>query len=474
MPSGDSNRRRLLAVLGVVVVVAAAGFVVATVPRPDGGDSDPDQSTTASGGDTTTARTPTATGPPALAPMAGEFTIAEDPEVTPIGDAEPSDIVVLATQGYFPENHEADLVAFTTDGRVVYHEAEYGVYFDVDPVPGTKFTVEYLASKHFNDSTCNAVASRRCTRDVIRQVNLSTGESETVYAAVNRRIYSGRQHDADRINETHVAVADIVEDRVFILNTTSEEIVWLWNASDDFSRETGGKAGDWTHLNDVEVLPDDRLMASLRNQDSVVFLDSSKPGPEALQENWTLGEDGNYSILHKQHNPDYIPEERGGPSVLVGDSENDRVVEYRRENGSWERTWSYEQNLSWPRDADRLHNGNTAIVSTRNDRVIGVGPDDSVQWVVNVGMPYDVERLGTGDESATGMAARLRNESDGVAQSVGRVRPSARAPTTDVRSADVGSAVDATGVLGGSGLATVAVTLLVALAGMGLLGRRRR
>jgi hypothetical protein len=74
----------------------------------------------------------------------------------------------------------------------------------------------------------------------------------------------------------------------------------------------------------------------------------------------------NGSLFYEQHNPDYIPEERGGPAVLVADSENGRVVEYGRTpgngtpvtDGTWERTWQWRDGrLQWPRDADRLPNG---------------------------------------------------------------------------------------------------------------------
>jgi len=337
--------------------------------------------------------------------------IAESPTVSEATDLQPSEVVVLTTQGYYPDDETADLVAFTTEGNVVYHEADYGVYFDVDPVPGTEFTVEYLASKHYdNETVCSAVGPDKCTRDVLRRVNLTTGASETLYAELNPRIYAGRQHDVDRINETHVAMAGIVEDRVYIVNTTSNETVWEWRAEYDYRSTSGGKWFDWTHLNDVEVLPDGRLMASLRNQDSVVFLDPNKPGREALIENWTLGADGNHSILHKQHNPDYIPQSRGGPAVVIGDSENHRAVEYQRRNGTWVRTWTRNKSdYEWVRDADRLPNGNTLIVSTRNDRVYGVGPNDERLWTVDVGMPYDIERLGTGDESTAGVAGHLRD-----------------------------------------------------------------
>ncbi|MFC7195040.1 hypothetical protein ACFQL4_10875 [Halosimplex aquaticum] len=149
---------------------------------------------------------------------------------------------------------------------------------------------------------------------------------------------------------------------MFVLNTTTKEIEWEWEAQTDFPLSGGGPyPNDWTHVNDIEVLPDGRFMVSLRNQDQVVFL---KQGT-GLLENQTLGAEDDHDVLYEQHNPDFIPAERGGPAVLVADSENDRVVEYQREGGNWTRTWKWSDGtVDWPRDADRLPNGNTLIVDS--------------------------------------------------------------------------------------------------------------
>jgi hypothetical protein len=136
-----------------------------------------------------------------------------------------------------------------------------------------------------------------------------------------------------------------------------------------------------------------------------VFLNRS-----GLIEGWTLGEEDNYSILYEQHNPDYIPTERGGPAVLVGDSENNRVVEYQRTGDSWEQSWVWrDTRMQWPRDADRLPNGHTLITDSNGNRVFEVDKQGEVVWSVNIAFPYEAERLGTGDESAGGPSATQAN-----------------------------------------------------------------
>jgi len=322
-------------------------------------------------------------------------------------------LTVVATQGFYVSDEQAELVAFSESGEVVYYDDSYRVYFDVDPVPEKRLTVDYLASKHREGARCSSVPTDRCTYNVFTRVNLTTGEETEIYGEVTPRIYSARWHDIDWYNDTHLVVADILQDSIRLVNATTDETTWRWNASRVYADDQGGKRGDWTHINDVEVTPDGRIMASMRNMDQAVFVD---PG-EGAKESSTLGVDDNHTTLYEQHNPDYIPEENGGPAIVVADSENGRVVEYQRRDSEWEQTWKWrDSRLQWPRDADRLPNNNTLIVDTHGDRVAEVAPNGSVVWSVTIGMPYDVERLGTGDESTGGpsMAAIEAAEGDSI------------------------------------------------------------
>lgn len=322
----------------------------------------------------------------------------------------------------------AELVAFRENGSLLYYNDSHTRYWDVDPVPGTKATVEYLYADHISGANCptewnltrrnvpedvwtryakSHSSENACTRNGIERVNLSTGNVTSIWSEVTPGKEATRYHDADRLNETHFVVADIYLDRVFTINTTSGNIDWTWNASESFPRSTGGPyPKDWTHINDVNVVEDGRIMVSARNQDRVLFLE---PG-RGLLKNWTLGEEDNYDILYEQHNPDYIPKENGGPAVVVADSENNRVVEYQRENGDWTRTWTWQDpSMQWPRDADRLPNGNTLVTDSNGNRVFEVNEQGKVVWSVQIAFPYEAERLGTGDESRGGPSAASTN-----------------------------------------------------------------
>jgi outer membrane protein assembly factor BamB len=237
-------------------------------------------------------------------------------------------------------------------------------------------------------------------------VNLSTGNHTRIYDRV--RPYGNPRdadwHDVDLVSDDRLLVGDIQNNQAFVVNITTGVIEWGWNAQAEYSiNETGGAyPSAWTHLNDVEMVDNDRMMLSLRDQDSVVFIDRDS----GLDERYTLGEPDNYSFLYEQHNPDFIPEERGGPAIIVADSENDRILEYQRENGTWRQRWFWrDDQLSWPRDADRLPNGNTLITDTNGQRIIEVDQSGDIVWNMSVASPYEAERLNTGDESAGGPAA---------------------------------------------------------------------
>jgi hypothetical protein len=330
-------------------------------------------------------------------------------------------VTVMTGQGFANRSGDA-LIAFAPDGRPLYYESEYGDYQDVDPSPRGARTVLFTATEYLSAGECNA--ETRCARDVIGLVNLTTGDRETLWTATFQRRQAAGIHDVDRINDTHLLVGGFYRDRVFILNHSSGMITWQYSFQQDFPIGGGGPfPGDWTHLNDVELLPDGTIMASPRNQDQVVFIDRE----DGLIENRTLGADGAHDVLYEQHNPDYIPAERGGPAVVVADSENYRIVEYQRSDGGWNRTWIWQDDtLAWPRDADRLPNGHTLITDTHGGRLLEIDTEGEIVWQIDAEGLYEAERLGTGPESQGGRSASalgLENRTVSAGPSEGGLTP---------------------------------------------------
>ncbi|MFB6309212.1 MAG: aryl-sulfate sulfotransferase, partial [Haloarculaceae archaeon] len=231
-------------------------------------------------------------------------------------------------------------------------------------------------------------------------------------------------HDADLINGDELLIADKGEghERLLVYNLTRDRVVWEWrfeNHPERFPADQGGPAHDWTHVNDVEKVGDDWFMASVRNFDQVVFVNRTTREVEL-----TLGDPHDHSILHRQHNPDYLRGPNGEHTVLVADSLNDRVVEYEYDGGEWKRVWA-ARGFDEPRDADRLPNGNTLVVDRMGHRTVEITPSGKVVWEVYTPYePYDVER--GQDESQGPTMAEV-----GVSGTV-RAHNQARFTTSDV------------------------------------------
>jgi len=329
-------------------------------------------------------------------------------------EAPPTDnITVVTGQG---------IIAYDSNGSILYENGTYEYYWDVDPEPEQR-TVLYAATERVDEQTqCVPIEfGEHCIRHVIERLNLETGETERIFSHVTPKKRSSEWHDVDRINENHLLIAGMYSDRVFIVDTSTGLINWQWNVQNNYSLDTGGQYPEnWVHLNDVEYIHNGTVMVSLRNQDQVVFVDTDR----GLIQNMTLGEENEYSILYEQHNPDYIPTSKGGPAVLISDSENNRVVEYQRTDGEWTQTWTWkDQVLTWPRDADRLPNGNTLITDSHGDRVLEVNEQGEIVWEIKVSYPYEAERLETSPESTGGqsaIAADLESRGQNTATQVSR------------------------------------------------------
>lgn len=330
---------------------------------------------------------------------------------TPIAPSR-DNVTLVVSDRRFQGLVNSAVMAFAPNGSLLYYSDNFSNYHDIDPSPEGRQTVFIVASNLRPSAQCSS--NHPCTRNVFQEINLTTGKTTTLYSNISTKKGSRDWHDADRINETYYVVADIERDRLFIVNTKTDRITWQWSVNSTYSHNSGGAyPSDWTHMNDVEYLADGRIMASLRNHDQVVFI---KPG-KGLLANWTLGTDDDHGTLFEAHNPDYIPQARGGPAILVADSENDRVIEYQRVRNKWEASWIYtDSRMEWPRDADRLPNGHTLISDSNAGRVFEVNRQGDIVWKVNVSMPYEAERLGTGDESQGGesaVAANLTAVADG-------------------------------------------------------------
>jgi outer membrane protein assembly factor BamB len=243
----------------------------------------------------------------------------------------------------------------------------------------------------------------------VLELDYSSKEVVWKYTWYDERMENHEVHDADRLPGGGTAIADMGNDRAFVVNQ-SGAIVWEWQAENRLSRGTpfyeeyggepdpGGEA-DWTHLNDIDRLPDGDFQLSIRNFDVVIEVDR-----ESKEITDVIGQPGNHSYLYEQHDPNRVA---GGETILVADSENDRIVEIDTETGRviWE--FGGDGLLTWPRDADRLPNGNTLIADTQNDRVLEVNPGGEIVWRYRgADFLYSADRIGVSEDAGAYPSAR--------------------------------------------------------------------
>ena len=300
----------------------------------------------------------------------------------------------VAIQGFHFEGEDdpkkpARLVAVGPQGSVewTYNGSARGAswFYDVDPLPnGNLLAVNTARGKTF----------------------VYELDPETKERVWTETLPITDTHDVDLINENELLIGnlrnssgDTSDERIYIYNRTTDRVTWEWEFEEHYPPDTDvgvSNTDDWSHVNDVDEIAPGKFLVSPRNFDQVIVVDR-----ETKEITMRLGADGNHTILDEQHNPTYLESENSTPTILVADSENDRVVEYARLDGSWERIWTVgTDQLNWPRDADRLPNGNTLIVDTLNQRVIEVTPRGEIVWEQFAPWaPYDAERLAYGDEA---------------------------------------------------------------------------
>jgi hypothetical protein len=186
-------------------------------------------------------------------------------------------------------------------------------------------------------------------------------------------------HSAERLPNGDTLISDTSRDRVLRIDA-SGELVW----SSDAWGGGSGILSDGSHLhypNDVELLANEHLLITDRNNDRVMEVD------QAGQVLWVFDQ------LTRPHNADRLPD----GNTIIANSEENRVIEV---NQSGDIVWSYggSDRLSWPRDADRLTTGNTLITDSRNNRVIEVEAGGGIVWsYAGLAIPYEADRLPNGN-----------------------------------------------------------------------------
>jgi hypothetical protein len=349
----------------------------------------------------------------------------------------------LGTDEAYPGNTLISVQSYDLEGRLIEVTPDGEVVWEWAPPASRVFDAEELENGNVLVSVAEQVDAADCPDEHLAYVGdacvrnrvveldgdtLADGDPEVVweYAWLDEKMHNHEVHDADRLENGNTAIIDMGNNRAFIVEE-DRSVVWAWNATDHIGEGTDwyeryggperpGGERDWTHMNDIDVLDNGDVQLSIRNFDTTLVVDREN-GSIVSQ----VGAPGRESVMKEQHNPNRL--ERWG-TLIIADSGNDRIVEVDTE--SEEIVWSYGGKglTRYPRDADRLPNGNTLITDSFNNRVIEVNSEGEVVWIYGgVNFVYSADRLTVpeeGGETVPGWKLDGRTaETDGV---VGTVR----------------------------------------------------
>ena len=113
-----------------------------------------------------------------------------------------SNLTVVTT--HFNDDRKGSIAAFNESGDVVYRNASYTRYFDVDPVPGRNQTVTYIAEQNAGKTDCGIApwSSYTCVTQIIERLDLRTDETRD--ADATRDVDLARQEEETREAERDI------------------------------------------------------------------------------------------------------------------------------------------------------------------------------------------------------------------------------------------------------------------------------
>ncbi|MFD1586972.1 aryl-sulfate sulfotransferase [Halorientalis brevis] len=275
-------------------------------------------------------------------------------------------------------------------GQRVWGIANADSYFDVTGLDNGTVMAGFMDSGY---TDCGPYESP-CTHTGFRILDPNATDPVVFeYSYPVRTMTNSETHDVEQLSSGEFLVSDMDHERIYTV-TRNGTITWQWKASSYYDAPEDPTKTDWLHVNDVDYLGSDRFLVSVRNANQLVIVERGEGVVDVVNE------DRDPDLLDKQHNPQWLAEN----AILVADSENDRIVELHRNgsDGEWFVAWGLQAanglEFEWPRDADRLDNGNTLITDSRNKRVVEVTENGSVVWSTTFEyIPYEAERLPEGE-----------------------------------------------------------------------------
>lgn len=322
---------------------------------------------------------------------------------------------LVGSQGGGPGWHKYGSIYLLNGTNETWRHSGADSYFDATVLENGSVVAGFMDSGYQNCGPYNSP----CTRTGFRVIEPASGSSIiSEYSFPVRTQSNSEVHDVERLPTGEFLMTDMENERIFTVQ--NGEVTWQWNASEFYDTPNDATKTDWLHINDVDRIANGKFLISVRNANQLVIVERNRGVIEVINKDDDESNDascgkrgqlsdsdgdsefrcGDPTVINHQHNPQWL----GDGAVLVADSDNDRIVElHRTDNGSWEPVWILNSaggvSFDWPRDADRLPNGNTLITDTLNKRLVEVTDSGEVVWSVQTErIPYEADRLPGGEQ----------------------------------------------------------------------------
>ena len=355
---------------------------------------------------------------------------SDGPTATPTADGTGGPHVLVGSQGGGTNWQKKGSVYRLNDHEVVWKLNDRDSYFDVTRLSNGHVVAGFMHNGY--ETGCDPYEPP-CPKTGFRVIDPSDGTPTVVseFTFPLRGPTHSEVHDVEPLGDGRFVFADMEHERIAIVENGT--VTWEWNAAESgfYDAPPDVTRRDWLHINDVDVIGEDRFLVSVRNANQLLVVERGAGVVEVINADTDDTNDGSCTkggqlsdfdgdgqvrcgdptLMNHQHNPQWL----GPGRVLVADSENDRVVElHRSEGGEWEEGWTLTEAgglpLNWPRDADRLPNGNTLVTDSLHRRVFEVTPGGEVVWSYATPLiPYEADPIPEGEVagpySATATAA---------------------------------------------------------------------
>jgi len=291
--------------------------------------------------------------------------------------------------------------AINPSGEVLWQIGEAQSYHTIDQIGPHRYLATFTNVYEGGVEECGRFNSP-CDKTGYRIIDTTNG-SATIIAEYTFPVRTGggsEVRSAEQLPNGNVLLADQEYERLIEVNS-QENITWQWNASQYYTEDVPDDPTQeqWVQLTGVDRLSNGQYLVTVSARDELLIVDRNRGVVQTIN-----ATENNSTVLNNPTTAQSV----GEGSILVADTGNSRVIELYRNasNNSWEIVWELTGTgdipFDLPRDADRLPNGDTLIVDSRNNRLVQVNEQGKTQWAQQVtNLPYSIDRINDSANAST-------------------------------------------------------------------------